>query len=132
MEQRKKALIDIFTTNWKLEKDPTRKGKENFMLSGRGGNATGNPLDGDKFVVLTGSRISNDVTDGFQQTYLDLRNSLIADGTIADGVFTKDYTFGSSSAAACVVLGRSANGRKEWTLLDGRPYGKYGQLDDAE
>ena len=102
------------------------------MVSGRGGNANGNPLEGDRFVVFTGSRISSDVTDSFQQNYMELRNSLIADGTIVDGVFTKDYTFGSSSAAACVVLGRSANGRKEWTLLDGRPYGKYGQLDDVD
>ena len=63
------------------------------------------------------------------QGYLDQRIALIANGTIVDSVFTKDYTFSSSSAAASVVLGRSANGRKEWTLLDGRTYGKYGQLD---
>ena len=99
------------------------------MLSGRGGNATGYPLDSDNFIVYRGSKISKDITDGFPQNYANLRDSLIADGTIVDGVFVKDFTFTSSSAAACVVLGRSANGRKEWTLLDGRTYGKYGGLD---
>jgi hypothetical protein len=54
---------------------------------------------------------------------------LIADGTIVDGMFTRDHTFTSPSAAASVVLGRSANGRKEWTLLDGRTYAKSGGFD---
>lgn len=49
---------------------------------------------------------------------------------IVNGIFVKNYTFSSSSAAAAVVLGRSANGRKEWTLLDGRTYGKYGQIEE--
>ena len=83
----------------------------------------------DKLMVLQGSKISNDVTEGMPQGYLDLRNELIADGTIVNGIFIKDYIFSSSSAAAAVVLGRSANGRKEWTLLDGRSYGKFGQID---
>ncbi len=102
------------------------------MLSGRGGNASGYPLDDDKFVVCAGSRISRDVTDGFTPAYLDQRNTLIGDGTIVNGVFTKDYTFTSSSAAASVVLGRAAKGRKEWTLLDGRIYGKYGHLENED
>ena len=37
------------------------------------------------------------------------------DGIISNGVFVKDYLFSSSSAAAAVVLGRAANGQKEWT-----------------
>ena len=61
-----------------------------------------------------------------------MRNQLIADGVIVNDLFIKDYIFGSSSAAASVVLGRSANGRKEWALLDGRTYGKYGNVDDQE
>ena len=44
-------------------------------------------------------------------------------------VVVKDHKLSSSSAAAAVVLGRAANGRKEWTLLDGRTYGKYGQVE---
>ena len=124
-------MLDIFAKNWNLEKDDERKAKDNYMLSGRGGNATGHPLDSDNFIVFAGSKISKDVTDGFPQTYASLRDSLIANGTIVDNLFVKDHIFTSSSAAACVVLGRAANGRKEWTLLDGRTYGKYGGLDSS-
>lgn len=132
VKQRQEDLLSVFTDNWDLKKSDEKKDKERFLLSGRGGNAFGYPLDDDNFIVLAGSKISRDVTDGFAQGYLDLRNSLIFDGTISNSVFTKDYTFSSSSAAASVVLGRAANGRKEWTLLDGRTYGKYGQLETAE
>lgn len=49
---------------------------------------------------------------------------MIDNGIIVDGVFTQDYSFDSPSAAAGIVGGRSANGRREWTTLDGRQYGK--------
>lgn len=132
VKQRQVDLLSVFTDSWDLKKSDEKKKRDRFLLSGRGGNAFGYPHDDDNFAVLAGSRISRDVTEGFQQGYLDLRNSLIADGTIVDGVFMKDHTFTSSSAAASVVLGRAANGRKEWTLLDGRTYGKYGQLENDE
>ena len=35
-------------------------------------------------------------------------------------VFKKDYLFSSPSAAAAVVMGRSANGLTEWRHKDGR------------
>ena len=130
VEKRQKDLMDVFIKKWDLKKDINRKEKDRFLLSGRGGSAFGYPLDEDHFVVLTGSKISKELSEGISQGYIDLRNNLIADGTIVDNMFVRDYTFTSSSAAAAVVLGRSANGRKEWTLLDGRTYGKYGQLDE--
>ena len=38
------------------------------------------------------------------------------------GIFklTKDYLFSSPSAAAAIVMGRSANGLNEWKSKDGR------------
>lgn len=50
----------------------------------------------------------------------------MSDGTIVNYVFTKDHKFDSVSAAAAVILGRSANGHKEWTKIDGRSYGQVG------
>lgn len=129
VKRRQAELLSVFTDNWDLKKSDEKKERDSFLLSGRGGNAFGYPLDDDDFIVLAGSKISKDVTDGLSQGYLDLRNKLISDGIIVDSVFSKDYTFTSSSAAASVVLGRAANGRKEWTMLDGRTYGKYGQLE---
>jgi len=83
---------------------------------------------GTVYHFISGSKISKDVTDGFHHGYMELIESLIEDGTISNGVFVKYYTFSSFFAAAAVVLGRVANGRKEWKLLDGRTYGKYGQV----
>lgn len=132
VKKRQDDLLGIFADKWDLNKSDEKRDRERFLLSGRGGNAFGYPLDDDNFIVLSGSKISKDVTDGFVQGYSDLRNSLIQGGTIVDGIFVKDHTFSSSSAAAAVVLGRAANGRKEWTLLDGRTYGKYGQLENDD
>ena len=75
---------------------------------------------------MKGSHIAPDITDGLQTGYLILRNRLIADGMIVDGTFKEDYTFTSVSAAAVVILGRSANGRTEWTKLDGRTFAQVG------
>ena len=41
-------------------------------------------------------------------------------GIIINNQFMQDYKFTSSSAAACVILGRSANGRIEWKDRDGK------------
>jgi hypothetical protein len=52
------------------------------------------------------------------------RQELIDLGVLApqgtDLAFTQDYTFSSPSTAACVVLGRSSNGRLDWKDAQGR------------
>lgn len=127
VEARQKDLEEIFISKWDL-KISKENSSENpiYKLAGRGGNASGYSLDRDNFVVMKGSHIAPDITDGLQTGYLILRNQLIADGTIVDGTFKEDYTFTSVSAAAVVILGRSANGRTEWTKLDGRTFAQVG------
>lgn len=127
VEARQKDLEEIFISKWDL-KISKENSSENpiYKLAGRGGNASGYSLDGDNFVVMKGSHIAPDITDGLQIGYLILRNQLIADGMIVDGTFKEDYTFTSVSAAAVVILGRSANGRTEWTKLDGRTFAQVG------
>lgn len=127
VEARQKDLEEIFISKWDL-KISKENSSENpiYKLAGRGGNASGYSLDGDNFVVMKGSHIAPDITDGLQTGYLILRNQLIADGMIIDGTFKEDYTFTSASAAAVVILGRSANGRTEWTKLDGRTFAQVG------
>ena len=127
VEARQKDLEEIFISKWNL-KISKENSSENpiYKLAGRGGNASGYSLDGDNFVVMKGSHIAPDITDGLQTGYLILRNQLIADGMIVDGTFKEDYTFTSVSAAAVVILGRSANGRTEWTKLDGRTFAQVG------
>lgn len=127
VEARQKDLEEIFISKWDL-KISKENSSENpiYKLAGRGGNASGYSLDGDNFVVMKGSHIAPDITDGLQTGYLILRNQLIADGMIVDGTFKEDYTFTSVSAVAVVILGRSANGRTEWTKLDGRTFAQVG------
>lgn len=127
VEARQKDLEEIFISKWDL-KISKENSSENpiYKLAGRGGNASGYSIDGDNFAVMKGSHIAPDITDGLQTGYLILRNRLIADGMIVDGTFKEDYTFTSVSAAAVVILGRSANGRTEWTKLDGRTFAQVG------
>ena len=53
-----------------------------------------------------------------------LRERLVADGVLIEDavgyVLSRDYVFSAPSAAAQVLLGRSANGRLDWKDEDGR------------
>ncbi|UVC12655.1 GIY-YIG nuclease family protein (plasmid) [Rhizobium sp. TH2] len=78
--------------------------------------------DGD-FVVMTGSETRKD-TGHLLGNYGELSADLIKRGVMTVGttgdryVFTQPWPFKSPSAAATIVLQRSANGRKEWKLED--------------
>ena len=91
-----------------------------FHMSGKiGYDARGMPVS-DGFVVLKGSRISDTVSNSFKSSgYYKLREKLIAEGTIVDGIFTKDCHFDSYSASSGVVQGRSSNGWIEWKTENG-------------
>lgn len=76
-------------------------------------------IDGE-FFVLKGSKARN-AWSGVEGGYKGLFNQLAEEGTlVADGnglnTFGDDCAFSSPSAAAAVVCGRSANGRKEWSV----------------
>ena len=76
------------------------------------------------FVVQGGSKVSDHTTPSFEtqaHSFFKLRNRLIEDGIIdAQYCLVNDYEFSSPSAAAAVVLGRSANGLTEWRTEDGK------------
>lgn len=92
--------------------------------------ATAQEVDGE-FTVFEGSQARpswNGADDGYKR----LREKLDTDGTLAlsgDGlssVFTQNHVFASTSAAAVIVAGRSANGRIEWKAQDsGISYGNW-------
>ena len=124
---RQKMLLKLLSEKWDLQIDPSEEVAESekliFHIAIRGCNATGYAGTNGNFIVKAGSTISIDTTSSCQPSYVDARKILIDNGIIVDGVFTQDYSFDSPSAAACIVGGRSANGRREWTTLDGRQYG---------
>lgn len=75
-------------------------------------------IDGE-VTVLAGSMATKHTF--VSNTYADLRNDLIADGTLVEHStelyrFARSAVFDSLSAAAAVVLNRNSNGRIEWKL----------------
>ena len=76
------------------------------------------------FVVQRGSKVSDHTAPSFEpqaHSFFKLRERLIEDGIIdLQYCFSNDYEFSSPSAAAAVVLGRSANGLTAWRTEDGK------------
>ena len=84
-----------------------------------------------EIIVLAGSQAQADGNYSSSHSYLALRQQLIDDGVIVTGpnearlVFAKDYVFKSPSAAAAVIIGRAANGRRNWKLHSGETLGDW-------
>ena len=107
-------------------KAPAAKAGPVLTCKGKGVQATGYEAS-QGFVVRAGSQAVVDSAPSMEQhvrSFFDLRQELISNGVLAmqGGLyqFTQDYTFSAPSTAAAVVLGRSANGRVEWKVADGR------------
>ena len=49
-----------------------------------------------------------------QKSVAEIRQKLIDGGVIVNFAFTQDHEFSSTSTAASVILGRSANGMNMW------------------
>ena len=100
------------------------KGLTKLFISGPGCKGQGEDQAGG-FLVLKGALLRKDGTSSFPERYKAIRQSLISDGRLADlgdsYELTDDYLFTSSSTAASVLLGRSANGRTEWRDVSGKP-----------
>jgi hypothetical protein len=100
------------------------KGLTKLYISGPGCKGQGEDQAGG-FLVLKGALLRKDGTSSFPERYKAMRQSLISDGRLADlgdsYELTDDYLFTSSSTAASVLLGRSANGRTEWRDVSGKP-----------
>lgn len=85
-----------------------------------GGSEAKGSLTACGFVVYAGSKVRKTVVDSSLATILPKRNELITDGVLINDddqdryVFAKNHEFKSPSAAADIVLGRSANGKIEW------------------
>jgi hypothetical protein len=93
-------------------------------------SATARELDGE-FTVLEGSGARSAWT-GVEHAYKVLREKLVREGAIVPGHdsatmrFARNQVFASPSAAAAVVLGRTANGRQDWKIPgSGVSYGDW-------
>ncbi|MFJ3207536.1 DUF4357 domain-containing protein [Streptomyces flaveolus] len=88
-----------------------------------------------KFTVLAGSPARAEVVPSFPQrmpSSYRLRQRLIDEGTLVESAglpgwleTTRDVECNSPSAAAEILVGRSANGYTEWKSADGHPLSDY-------
>jgi hypothetical protein len=97
--------------------ETTSKPGELLFIEAKGIKATGYE-DPKGFVVIKGSQLVKDEVPSIHAYMTTLRKDMLEQGVIsANGnayVFNQDYVFNSSSTAAGVVQGRTANGRKDW------------------
>ncbi|WP_019628747.1 GIY-YIG nuclease family protein [Thioalkalivibrio sp. AKL10] len=98
--------------------------------------AYGQELDGE-FFVLEGSLARAEWTapgHNYQRLYQQLlENGVLVEDEGGQRRFSRDYAFPSPSAAAAVVIGRSASGRTEWKREDtGQTYGEWQEQLVAE
>ena len=102
-------------------KKPTKK--DLVECKGKLAHAEGEYTE-DGFVVFEGSKANLVETPTAGTWVINMRKELLAKGILLEGnevyKFTSDYIFSSPSAAAAVVLGRSANGWTSWKFKDGK------------
>ncbi len=107
----------------KREFKPKQKQQIFFLKAARGADAQGEPTS-DGFVVFKGSKAAGSTVASITPSFLTLRQKLIKEAVLVDKgdyfEFPDDYIFSSPSTAACMVLGRNANGLTEWKLIDGK------------
>ena len=94
-----------------------------YIFSTRGANGIGKTTS-EGFVVFENSQVANPITNSYPKTMQKLRDTLISEGVIVNEnnklIMKRDYLFSSSSSAAMIIMGRSANGLTEWKMKSGK------------
>lgn len=118
----------VFETLVSAETNKTKKSNTFYINAARGANGFGIPSS-KGFIVLKNSEIAIDTVESMQKSLINIRLKLIENKTIIKTekglVFDKDYEFSSPSTAAAIVMGRNANGLKEWKLKNGKTLREY-------
>jgi hypothetical protein len=96
---------------------------DTYLVRARGIEARGTETP-EGFVVRAGSLAAKTETDSLHPYLRQIRAQLVEQGVLRDrdAMFelTQDYTFGSPSTAASVMIGRNTNGREEWKTGAGK------------
>lgn len=159
LQARQDALLARADAHWRLQGRVAPLVRTQTIVSGGNGesplftlgglgqqlHATGR-LAGGQFVVLAGSRARAEWV-GVEGGYEVLHRDLVENGTLAPPVgdtreFLRDASFTSPSAAAAVIWGRAANGRKAWRVEEtgqtfdeweeGVPAGEHDEDDEDD
>lgn len=99
-----------------------------YISATRGANGIGKTTS-EGFVVFENSQVANPITNSYPKTMQKLRDTLISEGVIVKEndklIIKRDYLFSSSSSAAMIIMGRSANGLTEWKMKSGKTLQEY-------
>lgn len=111
-----------------------KKSKIFEINAARGAKGNGFP-SANGFVVLKGSKIATTTVNSMQKSLENMRNKLLEDNIIQKIdeklVFSQDFEFSSPSTASSIIMGRSANGLKEWKLNNGISLKEYETADTS-
>ena len=108
------------------------KKKDILYCKGKDAKAEGEYTE-DGLVIFSGSTCNFEETKSAGPYVKSWRVQLIKDGVLKKKEdvyrFTQDHIFSSPSTAACVVLGRHANGWTEWKYKDGKTLSQVKRQD---
>lgn len=93
--------------------------EEIYYINSIGLKATGTQTE-EGFIVFKGSQSSEEFKKASSQSLRNKWNELRNQKIVDNGIFLKDIIFSSSSTAAAMILGRNANGLREWKNKDGK------------
>jgi predicted GIY-YIG superfamily endonuclease len=110
-------------------KENIDKDEDLFYISAARGAFGIGKTTSEGFVVFENSQVANPVTNSYPKTMHKLRDTLISEGVIVEEqdkmIIKHDYLFSSSSSAAMIIMGRSANGLTEWKMKTGETLQDY-------
>lgn len=93
-----------------------------YIKAARGADSRGLPSP-KGFIVLKGSEVAPSTVESMHKSLKNIREKLLEDKILISEneklVFLQDFEFSSPSTAAAIVMGRNANGQKEWKLKNG-------------
>lgn len=93
--------------------------EEIYYINSIGLKATGTQTE-EGFIVFKGSQSNEEFKKASSQSLRNKWNELRNQKIVDNGIFLKDIIFSSSSTAAAMILGRNANGLREWKNKDGK------------